>query len=260
MFGLGPVEMLIVGVIAVLLFGNRLPEVGRSLGKGLIEFKKGLRDIQSEVNLADTAASSPSRVSHHNPIDETGRSDGPQVCAPHARTGRNQDGRGQHAGKHQRVSLLLRSGLLRSPHAARFCRDQPAVGARQRSLVGRRNFAFATAQPTVGVRQRSLDGGSPVALLTFIATWLADRDATVIARLSRDTGAGPAGPAAVHSLGTGRPARLLAGAGGRHCNSVGDDRALVVVGSEPVKPISRGGVERHRKSNADQEGDGSLAD
>ena len=43
MFGLGPMEMLIVGVIAVLLFGNRLPEVGRSLGKGLVEFKKGIR-------------------------------------------------------------------------------------------------------------------------------------------------------------------------------------------------------------------------
>ena len=44
MFGLGPMEVLIVGVIAVMLFGNRLPEVGRSLGKGLTEFKKGLRD------------------------------------------------------------------------------------------------------------------------------------------------------------------------------------------------------------------------
>ena len=30
-------------VLAVLLFGKRLPEVGRSLGKGITEFKKGLR-------------------------------------------------------------------------------------------------------------------------------------------------------------------------------------------------------------------------
>jgi sec-independent protein translocase protein TatA len=37
-------ELMVVGVVAVLLFGNRLPEVGRSLGKGMIEFKKGLRD------------------------------------------------------------------------------------------------------------------------------------------------------------------------------------------------------------------------
>ena len=41
LFGLGPVEMAIVGVIAVLLFGKRLPEVGQSLGKGIVEFKQG---------------------------------------------------------------------------------------------------------------------------------------------------------------------------------------------------------------------------
>jgi len=44
MFGLGPMELMIVGVIAVLLFGKRLPEVGRSMGKGIVEFKKGLRE------------------------------------------------------------------------------------------------------------------------------------------------------------------------------------------------------------------------
>jgi sec-independent protein translocase protein TatA len=82
MFGLGPVEMLIVGVIAVLLFGNRLPEVGRSLGKGLIEFKKGLRDIQSEVNLADMSASSSSRAAHHNPIDEMEEATAPKFVPP----------------------------------------------------------------------------------------------------------------------------------------------------------------------------------
>jgi sec-independent protein translocase protein TatA len=52
MFGLGPMEMLIVGVIAVLLFGNRLPEVGRSFGRSIMEFKKGMRDIQNEVDAA----------------------------------------------------------------------------------------------------------------------------------------------------------------------------------------------------------------
>jgi sec-independent protein translocase protein TatA len=60
MFGLGPQEMLIVGVVAVLLFGKRLPEVGRSLGKGIVEFKKGIRGIEDEV---DTASSK--RVSHY---------------------------------------------------------------------------------------------------------------------------------------------------------------------------------------------------
>ena len=57
-FGLGPTEMIIVGVIAVLLFGKRLPEVGRSLGKSLMEFKKGLNDIKSEMDVASMDNSS----------------------------------------------------------------------------------------------------------------------------------------------------------------------------------------------------------
>ena len=81
MFGLGPVEMLIVGVIAVLLFGNRLPEVGRSLGKGLIEFKKGLRDIQNEVDISSTSTSSSSRVAH-SPIEETDEATAPKFVPP----------------------------------------------------------------------------------------------------------------------------------------------------------------------------------
>jgi len=46
MFGLGPMELMIVGVVAVLLFGKRLPEVGRSMGKSIVEFKKGMRDSE----------------------------------------------------------------------------------------------------------------------------------------------------------------------------------------------------------------------
>jgi sec-independent protein translocase protein TatA len=44
MFGIGPTEMIIVGIIGILLFGNRLPGVMRSLGKSLTEFKKGISD------------------------------------------------------------------------------------------------------------------------------------------------------------------------------------------------------------------------
>jgi sec-independent protein translocase protein TatA len=54
---LGTWEIIIILVIALLLFGRRLPEVGRSLGKGIVEFKKGLKgvqdDIENEVDEAD---------------------------------------------------------------------------------------------------------------------------------------------------------------------------------------------------------------
>jgi sec-independent protein translocase protein TatA len=42
--------MMIVGVVAVLLFGSRLPSVARSMGKSFIEFKKGMRGIEDELN------------------------------------------------------------------------------------------------------------------------------------------------------------------------------------------------------------------
>tara|TARA_R110002095_G_scaffold208266_2_gene193854 strand:- start:3486 stop:3812 length:327 start_codon:yes stop_codon:yes gene_type:complete len=51
MFGMpGGYEMIIVGIIALLLFGKRLPEVARSLGKGIVEFKKGVSGIEDDVN------------------------------------------------------------------------------------------------------------------------------------------------------------------------------------------------------------------
>ena len=49
MFGLGFPEMVALMILGVLLFGKNLPSVGRSLGKGLMEFKKGLQGVEDEV-------------------------------------------------------------------------------------------------------------------------------------------------------------------------------------------------------------------
>ena len=51
MFGLGYQELLIILVIVLVLFGaNRLPELAKSLGSSVKEFKKGV----SEANKEDT--------------------------------------------------------------------------------------------------------------------------------------------------------------------------------------------------------------
>jgi sec-independent protein translocase protein TatA len=44
-----PVQLMIVAFIALMLFGKRLPEVMRSLGKGVTEFKKGMHGLEEEL-------------------------------------------------------------------------------------------------------------------------------------------------------------------------------------------------------------------
>ncbi len=46
---LNAMEIVVILVIALLLFGKRLPEVGRSLGKGIVEFKKGIKGVEEDI-------------------------------------------------------------------------------------------------------------------------------------------------------------------------------------------------------------------
>jgi len=46
---LGTTETIVIGIILLLLFGRRLPEVGRSLGQGIVQFKKGLKDVTDDI-------------------------------------------------------------------------------------------------------------------------------------------------------------------------------------------------------------------
>ena len=46
--GIGTVEIIVILVIGLLIFGRRLPEVGRNVGRSLVEFKKGVKGIEDE--------------------------------------------------------------------------------------------------------------------------------------------------------------------------------------------------------------------
>ena len=48
-FGMpGHLELLIIAAIILLLFGHRLPGIMRSLGSGIVQFKKGLNDVEDD--------------------------------------------------------------------------------------------------------------------------------------------------------------------------------------------------------------------
>jgi sec-independent protein translocase protein TatA len=54
MFNLGPQELFWLFLIVLFVFGaKRIPEIGRSIGKGITEFKRGMREVETEFSAQD---------------------------------------------------------------------------------------------------------------------------------------------------------------------------------------------------------------
>ncbi|MDP1661551.1 MAG: twin-arginine translocase TatA/TatE family subunit [Phycisphaerales bacterium] len=87
---IGMMEWAVILIIALLLFGKRLPEVGKSLGKGIVEFKKGLKGVEDDIDQrsapnyqSQLPQSGPQTVPHaqaptHGQPNTVGRSDSAQ--------------------------------------------------------------------------------------------------------------------------------------------------------------------------------------
>jgi sec-independent protein translocase protein TatA len=78
MFGApGPMEIMIVGMVVLLLFGNRLPSVMRSLGVGITEFKKGIKgegiEDEEDRRLEDRRVDSPRSAAREEEREEVHR-------------------------------------------------------------------------------------------------------------------------------------------------------------------------------------------
>jgi sec-independent protein translocase protein TatA len=90
-FNVGPAEILVILLLALIVFGpKRLPEIGKTVGKGLREFRQATQDVKNELSLSldddedeDEAELSPSTPSKGNsspsPNGESGTAGSPQV-------------------------------------------------------------------------------------------------------------------------------------------------------------------------------------
>ena len=87
---MGAPEMLIVGILAILLFGERLPEVARKIGKQLTEFRRSVRGIQEEFTGAlsgvehstGSYSSTSSGRSSDDLVDESSEATAPKFVPP----------------------------------------------------------------------------------------------------------------------------------------------------------------------------------
>lgn len=63
-------EWVLIAGIGLLIFGRRLPEVGRNIGKSIVEFKRGIKDVSDEIDReSQKPADEPRRIDTRAPAD-----------------------------------------------------------------------------------------------------------------------------------------------------------------------------------------------
>lgn len=87
MFGMGPQELLLFGVIAILLFGKKLPDVARRVGGSYKDFRKGMNEVRSSYRdttsgYMDDVNSNYSAGSGYAGQEETSQDDYEEATAP----------------------------------------------------------------------------------------------------------------------------------------------------------------------------------
>lgn len=53
---IGPMEIIVLVVLGILLFGKKLPQMGHYLGKSIVEFKKGVKGLEDDIDTGTGAA------------------------------------------------------------------------------------------------------------------------------------------------------------------------------------------------------------
>jgi sec-independent protein translocase protein TatB len=85
MFGIGPTELIVILVIALLVLGpKRLPDLASGLGKGLAEFRRATADINAELDEARRTIEEPAK-------------DAARAAQPKGRVSRNTSAAAAHA-------------------------------------------------------------------------------------------------------------------------------------------------------------------
>jgi sec-independent protein translocase protein TatB len=100
MFGIGPTELVVILVVALLVLGpKRLPEIARALGKGLAEFRRATADVTSELDNARIMLEQEARDANRRAAAKTEKKSEPQTYSRTATTAEPEKTKAETAGE-----------------------------------------------------------------------------------------------------------------------------------------------------------------